>query len=145
MNARSTNRATFGTEKTGAPNTGNPFAGFRARLARFTGLHGADKVSVPFLYRFLTVFAALFWFGPWLSITCKEPEPKRYSFHPGRLLLRELIQPLGLTVYRVAKDSGIPQSTLANVFYSCGEWVVGPTLGRNVDFKNIGVACALSI
>ncbi len=32
--------------------------------------------------------------------------------HPGELLLKEFIQPNGLTVYHVAKDSGIPQSTL---------------------------------
>src|SRR2546423_587304 len=35
--------------------------------------------------------------------------------HPGKLLLSEFIKPMGLTVYRVAKDSGIPQSTLAAV------------------------------
>jgi addiction module HigA family antidote len=35
--------------------------------------------------------------------------------HPGKLLLEEFIQPMGLTVYRVAKDSGIPQSSLAAV------------------------------
>lgn len=32
--------------------------------------------------------------------------------HPGELLLREFIQPNGMTVYRVAKDAGLPQSTL---------------------------------
>ncbi len=31
---------------------------------------------------------------------------------PGELLLKEFIKPHGLTVYRVAKDAGIPQSTL---------------------------------
>ncbi|MCI0746212.1 MAG: HigA family addiction module antitoxin [Verrucomicrobia subdivision 3 bacterium] len=35
--------------------------------------------------------------------------------HPGKLLLSEFIKPMKLTVYRVAKDSGIPQSTLAAV------------------------------
>src|SRR5436190_8658206 len=35
--------------------------------------------------------------------------------HPGTLLLDEFIRPLGLTVYRVAKDSGIPQSSLAAI------------------------------
>lgn len=35
--------------------------------------------------------------------------------HPGKLLLEEFIQPLGLSVYRVAKDSGIPQSSLAAI------------------------------
>jgi addiction module HigA family antidote len=35
--------------------------------------------------------------------------------HPGKLLLEEFIKPMRLTVYRVAKDSGIPQSTLAAI------------------------------
>lgn len=35
--------------------------------------------------------------------------------HPGKLLLEEFISPMGLTVYRVAKDSGIPQSSLAAI------------------------------
>ncbi len=33
--------------------------------------------------------------------------------HPGKLLLDEFIKPMNLTAYRVAKDAGIPQSTLA--------------------------------
>ena len=35
--------------------------------------------------------------------------------HPGKLLLDEFITPMDLTTYRVAKDSGIPQSTLAAI------------------------------
>jgi addiction module HigA family antidote len=35
--------------------------------------------------------------------------------HPGKLLLDEFIKPMNLTVYRVAKDSGIAQSTLAAI------------------------------
>jgi addiction module HigA family antidote len=35
--------------------------------------------------------------------------------HPGKLLLNEFIKPMNLSVYRVAKDSGIPQSTLAAI------------------------------
>jgi len=35
--------------------------------------------------------------------------------HPGKLLLEEFIKPLNLTVYRVAKDSGIAQSSLAAI------------------------------
>src|SRR2546423_729148 len=31
---------------------------------------------------------------------------------PGEILLTEFIRPNGLSVYRVAKDSGIPQPTL---------------------------------
>ena len=35
--------------------------------------------------------------------------------HPGKLLLEEFIKPMNLSVYRVAKDSGIPQSSLAAI------------------------------
>ena len=41
---------------------------------------------------------------------------KKLKFaHPGQLLLAEFIKPMDLTVYRVAKDSGIPQSTLQTI------------------------------
>ena len=35
--------------------------------------------------------------------------------HPGKLLLDEFIKPMNLSVYRVAKASGLPQSTLAAI------------------------------
>src|ERR1041384_6834357 len=35
--------------------------------------------------------------------------------HPGKLLFHEFIKPMRLSVYRVAKDSGIAQSTLAAI------------------------------
>src|SRR3954467_13458098 len=35
--------------------------------------------------------------------------------HPGKFLSDEFIKPMGLSVYRVAKDSGIAQSTLAAI------------------------------
>src|SRR2546426_3878976 len=35
--------------------------------------------------------------------------------HPGQLLLSEFIRPMKLSVYRVARKSGIPQSTLATI------------------------------
>src|SRR5438876_11088151 len=40
---------------------------------------------------------------------------KLKAAHPGKLLLDEFIKRMNLTVYRVAKDSGISQSTLAAV------------------------------
>jgi antitoxin HigA-1 len=35
--------------------------------------------------------------------------------HPGKLLLEEFIRPMNLTVYRAAKNSCIPQSSLAAI------------------------------
>jgi antitoxin HigA-1 len=38
--------------------------------------------------------------------------------HPGKLLLEQFIRPMNLTVYRVAKDACIPQSSLAAIVSS---------------------------
>jgi addiction module HigA family antidote len=46
-----------------------------------------------------------------ITKTMKKLKPA----HPGKLLLNEFIKPMGLSVYRVAKDSGIAQSTLAAI------------------------------
>jgi addiction module HigA family antidote len=47
----------------------------------------------------------------WIITNMKRLKPA----HPGKLLLEEFIKPLNLTVYRVAKDSGIAQSSLAAI------------------------------
>ena len=49
-----------------------------------------------------------------LSIIIKVMEKLRPA-HPGKLLLEEFIKPMDLSVYRVAKDAGIAQSTLAAI------------------------------
>jgi len=49
-----------------------------------------------------------------LSIIIKNMR-KLKPAHPGKLLLEEFIKPMSLSVYRVAKDSGVPQSTLAAI------------------------------
>ena len=33
---------------------------------------------------------------------------KKFSIHPGEILLTEFMEPLNLTAYRVAKDIGVP-------------------------------------
>ena len=47
----------------------------------------------------------------WIITNMKRLKPA----HPGKLLLEEFIKPMDLTVYRVAKDSRIAQSTLAAI------------------------------
>ena len=37
--------------------------------------------------------------------------------HPGKILLEEFIRPLGLSVNRTAKATGIPQPTLAQIVH----------------------------
>jgi antitoxin HigA-1 len=50
--------------------------------------------------------------------------------HPGKLLLSEFIKPMNLSVYRVAKDSGIPQSTLAAIV--AGRRSISPETGMRL-------------
>jgi antitoxin HigA-1 len=47
--------------------------------------------------------------------TIIKPMKKLKPAHPGKLLLEEFIRPMNLSVYKVAKDSGIAQSTLAAI------------------------------
>ena len=37
--------------------------------------------------------------------------------HPGRILMEEFIEALGLTRYRVAKDTGIPHATMTQIVH----------------------------
>lgn len=37
------------------------------------------------------------------------------SLHPGRILLGEFLEPLGLSQYRLAKDIGVPQTRIAGI------------------------------
>src|SRR6266436_9724831 len=46
------------------------------------------------------------------SLTITDAMKKIRVLSPGEVLLTEFIRPNNLTVYRVAKDSGIPQPTL---------------------------------
>ena len=37
------------------------------------------------------------------------------SVHPGEVLREEFLAPLGLTAYRLAKDTGVPQTRIAAI------------------------------
>lgn len=51
-----------------------------------------------------------------LSITISANIMKRLTpSHPGKILLEEFIQPLGLTQYRVAKEVGISHPTMTAI------------------------------
>lgn len=52
--------------------------------------------------------------------------------HPGKLLVDEFVRPMNLTVYRVAKDSGIPQSTLAAI--AAGERSISAETAMRLGF-----------
>ncbi len=52
--------------------------------------------------------------------------------HPGKLLLDEFIRPMKLSVYRVAKHSGTPQSTLAAIV--SGQRSISPETAMRLGF-----------
>ena len=45
----------------------------------------------------------------------RSKEAKRIPSHPGKILLAEFIEPLGLTQYRVAKEAGISHPTMTAI------------------------------
>lgn len=38
---------------------------------------------------------------------------KLKNIHPGEILLEEFLRPLGITAYRLAKDTGLPQTRIS--------------------------------
>ena len=41
--------------------------------------------------------------------------PKPFAIHPGEILLTEFMEPFGLTVYRLAKEIGVPLPRINDV------------------------------
>ena len=35
------------------------------------------------------------------------------NIHPGEVLLEEFLKPMGITAYRLSKDTGIPQTRIS--------------------------------
>jgi antitoxin HigA-1 len=41
------------------------------------------------------------------------------NIHPGEVLQEEFLVPMGITAYRLAKDTGIPQTRISDVIHAC--------------------------
>jgi addiction module HigA family antidote len=41
--------------------------------------------------------------------------PKPFAIHPGEILVKEFLEPLGLSVYRLAKDLHVPAPRINDV------------------------------
>jgi len=37
------------------------------------------------------------------------------NIHPGEILLKEFLEPMGISAYRLAKDTGIPQTRISEI------------------------------
>lgn len=37
------------------------------------------------------------------------------NIHPGEILLEEFLEPMGISAYRLAKDTGIPQTRISEI------------------------------
>jgi addiction module HigA family antidote len=42
---------------------------------------------------------------------------KMAPIHPGEILLREFLEPMGISQYRLAKDTGVPQTRIADIVH----------------------------
>ena len=40
---------------------------------------------------------------------------KMTNIHPGEILLEEFLKPMGITAYRLAKETGIPQTRIGEI------------------------------
>jgi len=40
---------------------------------------------------------------------------KLKNIHPGEILLKEFLEPLGISAYRLSKDIGIPQTRISEI------------------------------
>jgi len=45
------------------------------------------------------------------------PGRKSHPIHPGELLLKEFLEPLGLTQYRLAKDTSVPPRRINEIVH----------------------------
>jgi hypothetical protein len=51
------------------------------------------------------------------SITLKEMKAmnRMTNIHPGEILQEEFLKPMGITAYRLAKETGIPQTRIGEI------------------------------
>jgi addiction module HigA family antidote len=42
---------------------------------------------------------------------------KMAPIHPGEILLTEFLEPMGISQYRLAKDTGVPQTRIADIVH----------------------------
>lgn len=42
---------------------------------------------------------------------------KMAPIHPGEILLAEFLEPMGISQYRLAKDTGVPQTRIADIVH----------------------------
>jgi addiction module HigA family antidote len=42
---------------------------------------------------------------------------KMAPIHPGEILLREFLEPMGISQYRLAKDTDVPQTRIADIVH----------------------------
>ena len=41
------------------------------------------------------------------------------NIHPGEILSQEFLKPMGLTAYRLAKETGVPQTRIGEIIRGC--------------------------
>jgi len=44
-------------------------------------------------------------------------EEKLPNIHPGEILLKEFLEPMGLSAYKLSKETGIPQTRISEIIH----------------------------
>ncbi len=60
---------------------------------------------------------------------------KLKNIHPGEVLVEEFLTPLGITVYRLSKDIGIPQTRILEII-KCRRRITADTALRLSKYFN---------
>ncbi len=50
-----------------------------------------------------------------LSLVEEKAVTRLANVHPGEVLLEEFLRPMGITAYRLAKETGVPQTRISQV------------------------------
>jgi len=61
---------------------------------------------------------------------------KLKNIHPGEILLKEFLEPLGISAYRLSKDTGIPQTRISEIVKGRRRITAGTALRLSKYFGN---------
>jgi len=55
---------------------------------------------------------------------------KLENIHPGEILMEEFLKPLGISAYRLSKDTEIPQTRISQILKAAFSGMLCSVLGR---------------
>ena len=55
-------------------------------------------------------------------------EPRLPNIHPGEILFEEFLEPMGISAYRLSKETGIPQTRISEIIHGRRRITAGTAL-----------------